>query len=72
VIDGLRAGALLVRVTAPPVEGAANSAVIDVLADAFDVPRSSIEILSGNRGRNKIVSIRGMSREGLLARINHP
>ena len=70
MIDGIRDGALLVRVTAPPVEGAANSAVIDVLAEAFDVPRSAIEIVSGNHGRNKVVSIRGVTRERLLSALN--
>jgi uncharacterized protein (TIGR00251 family) len=69
MIDGLRGGALLVRVTAPPVDGAANSAVIEVLAGAFDVPRTAIEIVKGSHGRNKIVAIRGMSREQLLRRL---
>jgi uncharacterized protein len=63
MIDGIREGALLVRVTAAPVDGAANAAIINVLARAFAVPRSSIDIVKGNRARNKIVSIRGITRE---------
>lgn len=62
-------GALRVRVTAAPVDGAANDAVVRVLADALDVPRSSIEIVRGNRGRNKIVSIQGITREQLVTRL---
>ena len=44
---------LRVAVTSPPVDGAANSAVIDALASAFGVRRSAIEILRGERGRRK-------------------
>jgi uncharacterized protein len=62
-------GALRVRVSAAPVDGAANDAVVAVLADALDVPRSFIEIVKGNRSRNKIVSVRGLSREELETRV---
>jgi uncharacterized protein len=60
---------LRVAVTSPPVDGAANAAVIDALADAFGVRRSAIEIVRGERGRRKTVRIVGATRaalEGLL------
>ena len=56
---------LRVAVTSPPVEGAANSAVIDALASAFGVRRSAIEILRGERGRRKTVRIGGATRAAL-------
>lgn len=61
VLAGTRADALLVRLNAPPVDGAANSALIALLAEACDVPARSISILTGERGRLKTVKILGMS-----------
>ena len=61
---------LRVAVTSPPVDGAANAAVIDALAEAFGVRRSAIEIVRGERGRRKTVRIVGATRatlERLLA-----
>ena len=69
-VDGERAGAILIRLAAPPVEGAANDALVAFLADALDVPRKSIAILSGGKSRAKRVQIFGLNdasaRERLL------
>jgi uncharacterized protein (TIGR00251 family) len=54
-------GGLKIRLTAPPVDGAANDALIRFLSDAFSVPKSSIEIVSGHTSRDKIVRIHGTS-----------
>ncbi len=62
-------GALRIRVTAPPVGGAANEAVRDVLAEALGCPRSAIEIVRGQNARTKLVRIAGMSPEELRARL---
>ncbi len=56
-IDGVRDGRLLVRVTAAPVDGAANEAALHTLADALDVPRRSLRLVSGETSRNKIVEV---------------
>jgi hypothetical protein len=56
-------GRLKVAVTAPPVEGAANRAVVDLLADLFDCPRGQIEVMSGASGRRKTVLVRGQTVE---------
>ena len=56
---------LRVAVTAPPVDGAANAAVIQALAEAFAVPRRAIEIVRGETGRRKTVRIAGGSAETL-------
>lgn len=50
-------GTLKVRVTAPPVDGKANDAVIELLAEVLDVPASSVEIVAGATSREKLLSI---------------
>ncbi len=50
---------LRVRVAAPPVDGAANEALIRTLADALDLPRSAIRIVAGTRGRIKTLHLEG-------------
>ena len=52
-IDGIRDGALKVRIAAPPVEGAANKALVEYLAKALKIKKSSIEITSGVNSRDK-------------------
>jgi hypothetical protein len=56
---------LRVAVTAPPVDGEANAAVIDVLADAFGVRRAAVEILRGEKGKKKTVRVVGAARDTL-------
>ena len=58
-IAGIRDHAVLVRLTAPPVDGAANAELIRLLADLLGVPRRDVEILSGERSRGKRVRISG-------------
>jgi hypothetical protein len=53
-------GTLRIRVTAPPVEGAANEAVIALLAEALDLPKSNIDIVAGLASTQKLVSIIGI------------
>lgn len=54
-------GSLKVRLTAPPVDGAANEALVKFLADTFSVSRSQVELVSGQTGRQKIVRISGIN-----------
>lgn len=58
-IAGLHGDALKIRLHAPPVDGAANEALIEFLADALDVPRSTVHIERGHTGRSKEITIRG-------------
>jgi uncharacterized protein len=58
---------LRVAVTAPPVDGAANAAVVEALADAFGVRRSAVTIVHGERGRRKTVRVAGATRATLDA-----
>jgi uncharacterized protein (TIGR00251 family) len=59
----VRDGRLTVRVTAPPVDSAANDAVRVALADALDVPRSAVQIVRGHASRQKVVEIDGDAAE---------
>jgi uncharacterized protein (TIGR00251 family) len=68
-IDGVRDGRLLVRVTAPPVDDAANDAVVEALSRVLDVPKRSIRIVSGATARNKTVEVAGMTCAAVLARL---
>jgi uncharacterized protein len=62
--------ALKIRLTAPPVEGAANAACLAFLADLLDLPPSQLEILTGTRSRHKIIRITGLTQEELHARLS--
>jgi uncharacterized protein (TIGR00251 family) len=66
-------GSLKIRLTAPPVDGAANEALVTFLSDTLSVGRSQVEIVSGHTGRQKIVRISGIDRadvEQMLFREN--
>jgi uncharacterized protein (TIGR00251 family) len=60
-VVGWQGATLRVRVTAPPAEGRANHAVIALLAETLGLPRSSIGLVSGAAGRDKLVRIAGHS-----------
>lgn len=53
----VREGRLRVHLSASPVDGAANQALIELLAEAFGVPKSRVELLAGLTGREKRVAI---------------
>lgn len=59
-IAGIQQGALKVRLQAPPVDGAANEALVDFLADSLDVPRRMIRIVAGESSRSKVVEALGI------------
>jgi len=60
-----RSGVLRVRVTAPPVRGAANDRLIRLLSKALRVGRSRITLISGARARDKVVEIEGLTEDEL-------
>lgn len=60
-LAGTRDGAVLVRLAAAPVDGAANAELVAVLMEAFDVPRRQVEIVAGHRSRHKRVRLVGVT-----------
>ncbi|MCX6072510.1 MAG: DUF167 domain-containing protein [Chloroflexi bacterium] len=65
----LEDGILRVRVAAPPVEGKANAALLTFLAKVLAVRKNRIEIIAGQRGLDKIVSVLDLSAEEVQSRI---
>jgi len=66
-VAGTTEGALKIRLCAPAVENRANEALIEFLAALLKAPKSSVRILSGERGRTKRVEIVGVTRQQLLS-----
>ena len=62
-------GVLAVRLAAPPVEGAANKALIAFLAETFGVSKSAIRVESGERARRKRVRVAGLSADDMARRL---
>jgi uncharacterized protein (TIGR00251 family) len=68
-LAGTRDGAVLVRLAAAPVDGAANSELVAFLSDLFDVSKRSITIVSGEKSRQKRVKIIGVSADFVRDRL---
>ena len=69
-ITGEVGDALKFSLTAPPVEGKANAACIELFAKLFEVPRSSITIAAGQSSRNKLIRVAGLSAVEIEKRLN--
>ena len=61
-IVGMHDGALKIRISAPPVDGAANAEIIRFLAKSFGVSKSDVFILSGETSKNKRIKIENLSK----------
>jgi uncharacterized protein len=68
-IAGAHGDAIKVRLAAPPVDGAANEALIRLLAEALDLPRGAIRLVSGQGGRRKVIAIDGLDAASARARL---
>ena len=68
-ILGWQAGTLRLRVSAPPVDGKANRAVATLLATALGVAPSSVRVVQGERGRDKLVKITGVGEDDVRSRL---
>jgi hypothetical protein len=66
-LAGLHGGALKVRVAAPPVDDAANRALIEFLAECLDVARRSVRIVAGETSRTKVLEVDGITPEHLAS-----
>src|SRR5215472_14550539 len=68
-VQGEQAGALKIAVTAPPEDGRANQALVEVLRKTLGVKRSQVELIGGQRSRDKQFLIRGIARAELDVRL---
>jgi uncharacterized protein (TIGR00251 family) len=68
-VAGLHGEALKIRLAAPPVDGAANEALIEFLSHQLDVPRRAVELLSGLTSRAKAVRIEGLTADEVRRRL---
>jgi uncharacterized protein len=66
---GMRDGAVLIRLNAAPVEGAANAELVELLARLLDLPKRNITIVSGEKSRLKRVRVEGMDDASALSRL---
>jgi uncharacterized protein YggU (UPF0235/DUF167 family) len=64
-VAGERAGAVLLRVAAPPVDGRANAAVCAFVADRAGVPKSAVRVVRGASGRDKLLEVDGVEAAAL-------
>jgi uncharacterized protein len=62
-IVGVHGDALKVRLTAPPVDGAANEALVELLRDAFGIAARAVTIVSGASARTKVVELEGVTED---------
>jgi hypothetical protein len=63
-------GGIKIKLTAPPVDGAANAALIKLLSDRLSIGKSAITILTGETSRNKIIKINGLRRSDMERLLN--
>ena len=69
-IAGNRDNALLVRLTSPPVDGAANAELIRLLAETLGIPKRNITLVSGDRSRLKRVRIVGVTNADIVRKLS--
>lgn len=70
-VQGKEEGAYRIKLTAPPVDGRGNRALVDVLQKRLGIPGRDIQIVRGERARRKAVLIRGLAREEIEKRLLH-
>jgi uncharacterized protein len=68
-ISGLLGEELKIKVTAPPVDAAANNALVQFLADVLACPRSRIDLVRGHTSRHKVIRLRGFSADEIVTKL---
>lgn len=71
-VVGLHDGVIKIRLAAPPVDGAANDALVEFLADLFRVRKSSVRVVAGHTSRRKVVEIDGVDDALVAATLRSP
>ncbi|MGA2174569.1 MAG: DUF167 domain-containing protein [Verrucomicrobiota bacterium] len=68
-IVGLAGDELKIKVTAPPVDAAANEALIELLAEKLDCARHRVELVRGHKSRHKVIKLHGFAPEAVLQKL---
>ena len=68
-ITGWRDNILCIKTTAPPVDGAANAAIVKLIASTLNIRKSQVALVSGDKSREKTLKITGLSDAELCARL---
>jgi len=71
-LAGLQGDALKIKLTSPPVEGAANKALIEFMAQLLGLAKSRIQVLKGGHSRQKLLRIEGISVEQFMGKLTSP
>lgn len=71
-VEGALGDVLKIRLRAPPVEGQANAALVEFLADQLDLPRRAIVLEAGGQARLKRVRVEGLSADAVRRRLTGP
>jgi uncharacterized protein len=71
-VVGERGGAIVIRVTAPPVDGKANAALCALVADRAGVPPSRVSVVRGTTSRDKVVRVEGAQADAVRAALLRP
>ncbi len=69
-IEGWTEGVLQVRLAAPPVEGAANRALVHLVADGLGVAKGRVAVASGERSRSKVLAVEGLTLDEVKKRLS--
>jgi uncharacterized protein (TIGR00251 family) len=69
-VAGIRDGALLVRLNAAPVDGAANAELLDVMSRALGIPKLAITITAGETSRRKTLQVSGITAAAVITKLN--
>jgi hypothetical protein len=68
-VGGALGGELRIKVTAPPVDAAANQALVELLADLLDCPRGRVELIRGHTSRHKTIKLHGFKPGEVVAKL---
>ncbi|UCF31174.1 MAG: DUF167 domain-containing protein [bacterium] len=69
-VEGWQEGMLMVRLTSPPVEGAANSALVKLLAKRLGIATRRVKIVGGERSKTKIIEVEGLTLDEVSRELN--
>ena len=69
-IEGWEDGILVVRLTSPPVEGAANASLVKLVSKTLKIARGRVRIVSGEKSRNKVLEVNGLAADDVVEKLH--